>query len=601
MKTHESSSHWRVVIYDYIDPEPSKNLKTRTVIGTQITGISLSRRKGTPDHSCTINVRGVPPSFYTIGNWVVVYTKKTTFSKDTSDGTPLFLGQILSINTSIQTSDSGARIQTSSVVVRSWSSLLRTPIVYDIFHIAQEFNKSSLSMFSYVQSTIENSDNAYSKMVKVTEDIYNPWRYAALVFAFVGALSEQTKSKVIDEMKKSGIITSDSETIANDYAEIATKLPYIPADLLKDLGFSNDVTPENAMFADDGFLNLLLGVQKNDKKTVLKNGIFESEEQMKNLYTPTADRPILSSVGPEFADSMQMWQLLQQRTDVNNSTENFVDFFYIKKDNKIHPRPVYVLRDKPYILKYVRDGIELNTAWTNYDSVPIIDLPAEAITQINVNNTFQNSPNYITCKFSSDLYQADSVVNHNIYRYSRVRLGDSINRFGGMTHVYNTPYTAINAQTQDLHTDWYKDLAAVQLFWHSYDFKFWHGSLNLLDPSIPISLGMNIRFRLGNFVCVAQVEAVSYSHMIYDNGIKRTTSSVQFSHLVIEMPAGHYEHPNTQFHAQVFDSQFVEENLKGAAPTVKPQDFEKVPSIKNNFWRSVRKKLDKISNILWSK
>jgi len=89
--------------------------------------------------------------------------------------------------------------------------------------------------------------------------------------------------------------------------------------------------------------------------------------------------------------------------------------------------------------------------------------------------------------------------------------------------------------------------------------------------------------------------------MIYDNGIKRTTSSVQFSHLVIEMPAGHYEHPNTQFHAQVFDSQFVEENLKGAAPTVKPQDFEKVPSIKNNFWRSVRKKLDKISNILWSK
>ena len=598
MKTHESSSHWRVVIYDYIDPEPSDNLETRRFFAQQITNISVSRRKGTPDHNATLNVRGIPPSYYNIGNWCVIYSKQSEYTNDYNDGTPVFIGQILSVNTSVQSSDSGVRIQTSSIVIRSWSTLLRTPIVYDIFHVSQVYNRNTSSMFSYVQGAIENSDNAYSSMVKVTDDIYNPWRYAALVFAFVGALSEQTKSKVIQEMKNNNIITNESETVANNYAEIATKLAYIPADLLRDLGFDNNVTPKNAMFADKGFLNLLLGVQTEDKKTILKKGVFDNIEQMQEVYTPVGDRPILSGVGPEFAESLQIWQLLQQKTDVNNTTENFVDIWYVKKGDKIHPRPVYVLRDKPYMLKYTQEGLELNTKWTNYDSVPIIDLPSTAITQINIQNTFQNSPNYITCKFNSDLYQPDSVVSHEIYRYSRVRLENAINRFGGMTHIYNTSYTAIDSRTNDLHVDWYKDLAAVQLMWHTYDYKFWHGSLNLLDPSIPISIGMNIRFKLGNFTCVAQVEAVNYNHMIYENGIKRTSSSIQFSHLVIEMPAGHYEHPNSQFHAQVFDNKMTTDNFQGTAPTFKPQDFERIPNTRDEFWKKIRSGLNKIRDIM---
>lgn len=557
METFDSSSRFQVIVYEWDDLNPSTNYKTTRRVGKQIQTININRSKDSPDSSGSITIRGVPPPYWTIGNWVVIYTSKKPFTSMT-DGLPLFIGQITHVSTRVTSEENAIIPQITQIQIRPWSSLLQTPIIYDIWGIMQTVKTDASILGTLGKITTDSTKSSYSRASEVLKDIFNPWRYAAVVLSFLGAISEKTTSEIKKEMEKTGKELGNSERTAQDYRETATKLPKIPAELLQDLGYPSSVTPDDAFRAENGFMSMLLGVLTKNSKDIMNNGVFNTEDDLNNLYTPVGDRPILSNVGPEFADGIAAWSLIKNRTDRDNSTEMFTDIWYYKDGDSIKPRPVFVLRDKPFMLKYLKDSLKLTTQWSDYDSVPVVDVPDVVIKSVSLNNTFFNSPNYTTCRFTSPTIKPNSIIANEIFRLSRVKSQNEMNRFGGITYTYNTPYVSINtlnlaqSNKEGVSVNWYQDLAFVQWAWHNNDYRTWHGNMVLLDPGIPLSIGLNIRFKIGIFTCIAQVKGLSYQHQVLQNNIKRTQCSVSFSNLVVERTDGRYEYSGSQFHTQMY-------------------------------------------------
>jgi len=581
--THDAGTYWKTIVYSYESPNPSDNENTKRHVAKQLQSITVGRTKGDPTSPATLVVRGIPPHYYSSGNWIIVLTKKGEFLNESINsifelGTIVFIGQITHVSSQVVSEGSGLLSQITQVTARPWSSVLKIPILYDVFSSYQIFDKNKLtSIVGAINATVKQNDNpVYSKITNITKDLINPWRYACVVLAFVGGITSETISRVVANMRKEGYKTGSAEQTAQEYRETATRLPNVPNDMLRDLKYDISVKPDNAFFS--GFMLPLLGVQtKTSANFNSKKGCYDSEDDIKDWLDPVGDRPILTGVGPEFADNIMVWDLINQKTDRDNSTEMYTDIYYYKDEKGfLRARPVFVLRDKPYLLKNIKDRIELQSQWSVYDQLPRVELPSNTITNVSISNTFESSPNYMFSKFNSPDFKANTPISHDVYRESRIVLQEEMKRFGGIAFSYTTNYTGMTADlaNREFPIQWHRDLALMLWSWNALSYKTWSGSLNLLDLSIPISIGLNIEFKLGNFTIVAQTEGVTYQAHVSAEGVIRSSCSVSFSRAMVKKKDGTLEFPGNQFHSQILMQDYDTEKYEATVPKTKIATIE---------------------------
>jgi hypothetical protein len=108
-----------------------------------------------------------------------------------------------------------------------------------------------------------------------------------------------------------------------------------------------------------------------------------------------------------------------------------------------------------------------------------------------------------------------------------VRLDSAMRRFGGSDFpVKSTYFGTTNVR------EWAATKVWLGVSWHADNYRTASGSLTLKDHSIPFAVGLNIQFKIGNYLLVAHIESINSSFSVSPEGIKTTVTTIRFSRLM---------------------------------------------------------------------
>lgn len=546
-RTVDSGTRWRLVVYKYDSDFPTgeDTNATRVIVEDGIVSLDINRDKSNPDGSCSVSFIGDVPSCIFIGNWVVIRSKIGAWQTkdDYLEGLPRMIGQICHVTTRYNKDETGNLRRQTVASIRKWSTVLQCPVRYDITSVANEFAQTTANTVGRVNSVINKG--SVNKLQALAEQIFSPWSYAGVVLKFIGAMNASTEDSLV------GALQSNLSAVfqgIEPFKDVALKMPSVPQELLKDLGLY-DVEPNNAFASGKGFAETLLGVQTKGltPKDYIDGveppnafaGIFSSLDDLKDMYEITADRPIITNIGPEFTSGESAWNIMKSKVDPH-ITEMFTDIWYYENGNEIAARPVLVIRDKPFALKTLWK--QMNTAskfsakWTMLDDLPRVYVDDALIMNVVATSTFFNSPNYFMLRYA-DGAVARGYAQDIALMNSRVRLAKEMSRFGGIEHFSNTAFGIVDASTSPedkgetkVNVKWYSDVAQMQYLWNGLNYRFLSGTMNLKDNNTPIMVGCNITWKMGVNILCAHVDSVSWQHSISMNGHKTTNCTIGFSY-----------------------------------------------------------------------
>lgn len=550
MKTADSGTRWRIVVYEYDSDIPDGNDKEATrVIVDDVTAVRISSDKDSPDSPCSIVATGDLNDAFFIGNWIIVRSRLGAWRTDEpNEGIPRFVGQITAVRTTYVKDASGNLRRQSFITARKWSAILQTPVRYDLTAVTRVYNATSLTnTVGHAVNTIDSS--AVDKIGTVAQQVFNPWSYAGVVLKFIGALNANTEGSLVDTLKDNLGVTYRG---LEGFTEVATKMPTIPKELLDDVGATGaePTNPFRGSFTSPGFMATLIGVQTStvtDYETVIKSGISESFSGIFSqpvddlaLYEVTNDRPIITNVGTEFTQGAAAWELLKGKVDPT-ITEVFTDIWYYSDSKNVKARPVLVVRDKPFALK--EHWQQLNSAsgfsakWTMLDDLPRVWIDDTLIKEVSLDNTFYGSPNFLLLKYYNGAIRQGFLPGVALSE-SRVRLAQEMSRFGGIEYYPETAFGVVDSATSptaetslNVNTTWYRDVAQINYLWHCLNYQFLSGAMVLVDNNVPVMVGNNITWKMGKNTLAAHVERVEWVHSLDQaSGRKSTQCTIQFSH-----------------------------------------------------------------------
>lgn len=532
-------------IKDYKN-NPNKKLKDTDVQkGVGVKGIRFNRSKKSPSSECTITYKGVLPKYIQAGNWILVYSymngKNGVKSKFIR-----FCGQIHSINYDYSTTGEGLISKTFTIFAREWSSVLESQIKYDKISL-----QANITSPGGLIAAMGNGGASLQKdLIKQMGDFFSPFELAQFILSLIGCVNQ-------DDAIKS-ITTSDGKSVLK-LPSLALSAPSIPKSVMLNMGLS-DPNPKDAF--STGFVKVVAGYAANAYASGVsgnwnglfnKNGIYNYATSLKNAYVDSKLKPTVNGLGALTQLVYPAWSLIQNYCDPA-TFEYFTDMWYEKGDDgEIISQPVIVMRDKPFLMnkvlsnylpqkKLLIEPVSLSGFTTNdlkefskYDNIPRISIPSEYILNISLSNTILNSPNYISIEFP-DL-AAKELQSSLSAAIGRLRLPDEMARFGGREMRYQTNFVGVGNYEQNETSfqkvfDSYKWLAFA---WHGFDYRFAEGSILIKDFNTPISVGMNVRFKLNSLTLVGQVEGYSTDFSINAAGLESTLTQIQLSHIVKEV------------------------------------------------------------------
>jgi hypothetical protein len=557
------TTKWIVEVFPFENPIPSdgdfvgKSLKkesssdqTVRVITNDnlgIVSVNLSRSKGSPDGQCLVSMVGpLPPSFY-VGAWAIV----SSTTDKSSTAVTRFIGQIENIDISYNVSDiSGNQYILSSLKIREWSAMLRMLVRYDVLSIVgaaadlgKIANASSLVSKKFI-GPLNKGESADSNAIEqLMSSAWNPFEMGHIILKLIGAMNA---ADAIDTTN-----SIDGKTLPN----IATIAPYIPQALLERLGIELD-TLGNPF--ESGFMRVITGIQAspfyNDGSW---GGVFDDIEELiadyKNGYEANKIHPLTYGLQAIVQNGSSAWDLLSTQCD-NSVNEVYTDFLYeYGVDGSVVGKPVIVLRNKPFLLRKIRDGeisgIDLETdlsGFTIYDNLPRHNIPSESIVSFRVNSTFLNSPNYIRIGYSPSV-GLNRTGEATALQAGRERLDPEMKRFGGneleITTIYNGT-EQIGISNEDSRTvkvpldEWYKQLKDLAKSWYSYNYRMGTGIITIKENGLPLSVGNNVQFKFGQYYIVGHIEAITCDFQVEGDGLMTNLTTLTLSHIVQAVNGG---------------------------------------------------------------
>ncbi len=583
-----TSTRWQVIIFDYLNTYPTTEAVEETdmlLSNLGVVAISFSRSKSTVQSTASIEIVGSLSQEYRIGNWLLVKSKVGAFKKAdepslSGEGIVRFIGQIVDVTTTYSKSESGLFHRRSNVIVREWSGILHCPVRLEFGAAEQaalQSNKTDLQLES-IKKASKNNGN----MIQIAQSVFDPFDYVRLILAFVGFFGSSFEGTGPDfsDPKNKALMP-----IAKEISRTALNLPHIPKKLLTYLGM-NDVSPDQAFTSNGGFAGLILGVN-NGTESITKtyrtkkpgktfDGRFASFPGLQEIYKNYKDRPKTTGMLSDFAQGRGAWDLLKARCD-SEFNECFTDIWYfgssetevttsfsstniftpseqvtgketdiidsiITDDDSIasftpqspiYAKPVLIVRDKPFAMaKYLKLIDIKGSQWSTLDNVPRVHLNNTYIKSINVKSTFYNSPNYIQPSIANDV-TTDTFASKNLLLLFALRtVRPEMNRFGGIQHFPQTPYIGQNTSDEDIATEWFKDASKIQYLWHSLNYRYLSGTINIKDNDTAFMVGCNVVFNLRNGLRLcAHVESLNWSFSIAPDGQVSNDCQIGFSYM----------------------------------------------------------------------
>ena len=127
--------------------------------------------------------------------------------------------------------------------------------------------------------------------------------------------------------------------------------------------------------------------------------------------------------------------------------------------------------------------------------------------------------------------QAVDALNTNATSFellSAFRHSAEMMRFGGNERSMITQYTYAN----ETETDWAAARITLGRVWHGLNYRMATGQLRIKDPGIPLSIGFNVQFTIGETDLVAQIDGVHVEFSVSPSGVKSSVTTITFSHLM---------------------------------------------------------------------
>ena len=577
VKYSNNSTRWEVILFHYEDTIPQKKAsKIRVLSGNKgIVSIGISRSKSSVQNTASLQIVGDLSLGYTIGNWVIIKSEIGKFKekdKDFTDVSPLkeglikFIGQVTTIENSYSVGPNGLLTKRATVHIREWSSLLNIPIRLDANAFSKYFAETAnvAGRAGLLQGALKNNGTEIN-IEDLARDVLDPFTGASLVLAIVGGLNTDKESGVdLGQAigKYAGLIS---------LSKLISRMPALPQELLTYLEMPETVRADQPF--STGFVNTLVGVMKpssgfsapalpagKQKSAAMDgygqksldsgafNGYFSNYNNLKFLFKNYQDRPVSSNFLAALGQGVPAWSLIQQQLDLTTN-EAFTDIWYFKTESgAITSLPMVVLRDKPFALKSLLENPEnpiKTTNWTAFDDIPRVFVDDVLIQNLSTSNSFFNSPNYIEPQFQSGevgSVRGDSAQAIYAKAVHRIIDNPAIDRFGTIEHYWNTIYSSPTAKKvkegEVLFVDWFDDSKKLMYYWHTLNYRFGSASLTLKDNNLPIMVGCNISFPMGENVVCGQVESINWSFSIGMDGTASTTTNIQLSYLCRVKPDG---------------------------------------------------------------
>jgi hypothetical protein len=537
-----------------------------------VTSIAYSRSKSTPDGQCQVNFVGRLPNGVHAGAWVVI-TSVSNANTGQERALVRYVGQIIDVSPDYQVASSGVFIQNSTITIREWSSVLRMPVRYDVFSIEgqQLSNNPAAALEGLVGSALSKlgakGKSKDEEIKKLLEKAFDPYELAQVILLLVGMISKEDSTSRIKQLNGEAITLPKKAVTACA----------IPAGVQERLGISSSgagglagaVQSVGSLLSGggsegnainpymSGFMQTVTGIQKDPVYNSGWDGIFAQTKIsdykgiLKKGYESSNNRPATNGIAAITQIGMSAWDLLQNFCD-KDINEVYTDMWYEIGENEkdIVGKPVIVIRDKPYLMKSVKDGKEdgiessnLLDNWTLYDHIPRINIPNSLITRVSLKNTFLNSPNYIRINFSINNKRVGA-NDSKAALYGLRRLDPEMKRFGGNEFFMETNFIGTKADktskaensTGDFFVTWFETLRELARCWHSYNYRMGSGVIVIKDNNIPLSLGFNVQFEFGNYTLVGQIESISSNYMKESDGTDVNATTIQLSRIVAVDP-----------------------------------------------------------------
>ena len=527
-----------------------------------ITGVSLHRSKGTPDGSCSITMVGpLSPKIY-VGGWAII-SSITQNENGQSSSLTRFVGQIENIDISYNVGENGNIFLQSSIKIREWSAMLRMTVRYDIMALAATGFGTPGGQLQGVSDLLKSAaagdSSHYKEISKMLNNAFDPYEIGHIILALIGSLNAQDAIQTVKSL------TEDLKL-----PNVATTAPYIPQGLLARLGIGSGTSklPQLGSLLSNnsknpyqsGFVKLITGVQSeavyNDGEW---DGVFSSkngtkiEELSKNYQTGYEAlvekvKPLTAGFQSILSSGAPAWDLLSTCCD-NTVNEVFTDLLYETGSNEddVVAKPVIFLRNRPFLLKRIRDGemegikipsdVDLSI-FAVYDDLPRHKIDSRSVLNFRVNSTFLNSPNYIRINYAPGVLM-DKTGEPEALNAGLDRLDAEMKRFGGnektLTTIYNgTDPSGIGGESGAVGTidDWYKQLATLARAWYSYNYRMGTGILMLKENGIPLSIGNNVQFKFGQYMLVGHIEGIRCDFQVEADGSETNLTTVTLVNIV---------------------------------------------------------------------
>jgi hypothetical protein len=501
-----------------------------------ITSLNFERSKGTPEHPCTMTMVGPLPKAVVEGTWVLI-SSIVTATNNSEKHLIKFFGQIHTINVDYVTLENGLVAQQNSIGIRSWASMLTTPVKFDVGSFADAVKKDISGAAGMIKAiTGESPAKTLNNIVSKT---FNCFEFAQVILSLVGCINQKDMVDTVKALK------------AGNFSQLGVSMPSIPDALLKRLGYSVD-NPLNPFQTNSGrgLLDVISGVQTDEHRSIESwDGVFGTGEieEFKQKFAKESDvRPLapgsglLASLG-----TTSIWSLLSQYVD-SLFHETFTDLLYEESNGALTVRPVLFVRDKPFLPSVIvnnpakfeldaKEGALLQKNWTRYDHIPRIFIPSEYIQKISFQRTMLNSPNYFT--FAPQSMAGRHELEQSVASFSRFRLDKHVRRFGGQQLDAASQYNPVSLSTAHDKSgigleEWVKTANAVIKAWQAFNYKQPSATLIIKDPSIALTIGFNLHFTFGKNDFVGHIENISVSFRVLPNGLEETVMTVALSRVM---------------------------------------------------------------------
>lgn len=518
-----------------------------------LNNIDLSRSKGSPNATCSFSMVGPLDSSFVVGNWVVVSSAQQDDSSIGMRVIPKFLGQIESINVNYMSDQSGAITINSSILLKEWSHVLNTDFVFD-FNAIQKFiqeanvENAAIGILNTVasNSTIDPK-KSIGDMKKLLESSFDPFESAHVILKLIGVLSDEEA-------------IGDAKGVSTSLHELAVAPPDIPASVLARFGMTSESNPTvfpNTTSWNGGFCTVVSGIKPPDKFRSW-NGVFKKSEfneykqKVMDSYEKRMIKPKMSSALLGLVGNFSAWNLLNNSCE-STVNEVYTDMWYqYQNDNStesIVPRPVIVVRDKPLMIKEIfydnknfpftnpeNKEIILND-YTFLDDLPRINIPRASVVSAAISADTNSSPNYFKSDIRMPSLNGGDAFSAGIIK-SIIRVSPEQRRFGGkaisLTPRFILPDfdSAKLAKTGSSNTPFetlFTVITELARMWYAYNYRFGKGSISIIDDNIPLSVGFNANFSVGNFDLVGHIDSINTSFTMSPDGQESTVTTLGLS------------------------------------------------------------------------